>query len=228
MSVTFTGSGTQESPYLIQTAEQFKAAFEDNNNARYYYEVTNNIDMGRTGLGGYIEVYSHIDGMGHVISNCEFSSPYFYQRLYGSLKNIHMEWYPNTPTRKLSYLCVSDASGNFMENVRLDVFGDFSNFSTFYTNVNNCVTVIITENTVANGRRTYLFQGSRNIKTDITGNDTDVASYPGIDTAYLGCHRWRYAGADSPAGGLLCLYPCDGNNAGGRCGPGAYCQSRHG
>ncbi|MTI11675.1 hypothetical protein, partial [Sansalvadorimonas verongulae] len=193
MSVTFTGTGTEQSPYLIETAEQFKVAFEDQNSARHHYDVIQNIDMQNTTLGGYVDIYANIDGKGHVISNAVFASPYLWQRIRGTIKNLHMEWYPNTASRKLSYLCSSTVSGNSIENVRMDIYGETTNWSTFYTNIENAVTCIVTENTNANGRRTYVFNSSRNVKTDITGNDTLVSSYPNIDEAI-----WNVTGGSVP------------------------------
>ena len=198
---TFTGSGTAESPYLVETKEQFKEAFEDESYPGKYYEVVKNIDLLNMAVGGYKDVYIQFDGKGHVISNAVFSSPYLWQRMRGTFQNIHMELYPNTASRKLSYLCSSTVSNNHIKNVRLDIHGETTTWPTFNTNIDNAVTCIITENTQANGRRTYVFNGGRNVKADITGNDTAASSYPSIDDTI-----WDITG-----GGVPVLIPQQGD-----------------
>ena len=102
-----TGFGTEQSPYLINTVEEFLAidkvgvGTEENN---IYYKLNNNISLDNTaitgewytGIGYLVKnfVYSHLDGNGYTISAKKDSSV-FYQIIElftnSSIKNVVLE-----------------------------------------------------------------------------------------------------------------------------------------
>ncbi|MTI11677.1 hypothetical protein, partial [Sansalvadorimonas verongulae] len=193
---TYIGSGTAESPYLIQTPEQFRDAFKDQGTPGTYYEVTNDIDMGGMVIGGYYQVRARIDGKGHVISNAKHEQNYLCQRWWGSLKNIHIIMGYYLESRKIRYFAQSDGSSSqydtLIENVRLEFTDAFYDWNTFRINVNDMVNLIVNEN-LDSGRRTYWCTGAQNSKVDVSATDTQASSYPGIDTAI-----WNTTGGAVP------------------------------
>ena len=197
---TYIGNGTAESPFLIETPEQFRDAFKDQATSFYHYEVTRNIDMGGMEIGGYHQVRAKIDGKGHVISNAIHTESYLCYRWWGYLKNIHMIMGRKASNKSIRYFAQSDANGAAIENVRLVFTDPFLNWSTFNMNMNGMVSCIVNEDIDA-GRRTYWCTGARNSKVDVTANDTDPASYPGIDT-----NIW-----DTTGGGVPVLIPQAGD-----------------
>ncbi|MTI11636.1 hypothetical protein, partial [Sansalvadorimonas verongulae] len=193
---TYTGSGTAEVPYLIETPEQFRDAFKDQNTPGTYYEVVKDIDMGGMLIGGNYQVRAKIDGKGHVISNAVHEQNYLCNRWWGYIKNIHLIMGYNMSSRKIRYFAQSDGSSSqydtLIENVRLEFTDEVYNWSTFLINVNDMVGVIVNEN-LDSGRRTYWCTGAKNSKVDVSANDTQASSYSGIDTAI-----WNTTGGSVP------------------------------
>ncbi|WP_281647950.1 hypothetical protein [Parendozoicomonas sp. Alg238-R29] len=197
---TYTGLGTENSPYLIETPEQFRDAFKDSATAFHHYAVIQNIDMGGMAIGGYNQVRAKIDGKGHVISNAVHAESYLCYRWWGYLKNIHIIMGHKTTSKKIRYFAQSDANGAAIENVRLVFTNTFYNWATFNMNMEGMVSVIVNED-AGNGRKTYWCTGAKNAKVDVTAHDTDPASYPGIDDTI-----WDVTG-----GGVPVLIPQGGD-----------------
>ena len=197
---TYIGNGTAESPFLIETPEQFRDAFKDQATNFYYYEVTKNSDMAGMEIGGYNQVRAKIDGKGHVISNAIHAESYLCYRWWGTLKNIHIIMGYKSSSKAIRYFAQSDANGAAIENVRLVFTDPMYRWSTFAMNMHGMVSCIVNED-IDTGRSTYWCTGAKNSKVDVTANDTDPASYPGIDGAI-----WDLTG-----GGVPVLIPQQGD-----------------
>ena len=179
----YQGLGTEEAPYLIETPEQMRDAFQSTTLA--YYQVIHNIDMNRMTMGGYYQPKSIIDGRGHVITTTGQGAPYLYHRFYGVLRNIHIQWV-NTQSAYTVGKIVNDDRGTF-ENVLFEFMDD--NAATLDSLVlyrdqpgtANHLLVVIHR---ADASRDVALCAAGATLIDITGVATGAATYATMDAAH--------------------------------------------
>ncbi|MCL6270727.1 hypothetical protein M3P05_12410 [Sansalvadorimonas sp. 2012CJ34-2] len=186
---SYNGDGTQANPYLIETPEQMRDAFQGGGG---HYEVIKNIDMGGMDMGGYFSATSWIDGKGHVVSNAGQSGSSLYNDFNGRLYNLHVQFIKTGPY-EISRI-VGDDYG-FFENVRFEFMDgqiqSWAQFRIYGDRIGSCTGVIINE--YHGSDRTTYWCNSGNTKIDVSATDTDPASYPGIDS-----NVWDITGGSVP------------------------------
>lgn len=77
------GSGTQENPYIIATADDFGFML-NNSNEGVYYILTQDIDL--TGVQGGLDFAGNLDGNGYVLY--DYTGTSLFGRMSGTLQNI--------------------------------------------------------------------------------------------------------------------------------------------
>ncbi|MDE7158525.1 MAG: hypothetical protein K2N74_03025, partial [Clostridiales bacterium] len=83
------GKGTEESPYLIGTLEQFKALKEFSESDSYFALTADIVWDDEVWERGYNAPHAHIDGRGHKVSGLKQKTPLFYS--VAEAKNLTIE-----------------------------------------------------------------------------------------------------------------------------------------
>ena len=82
------GSGIQNDPYLIATAEQFNKMGENQDSSKYYKQIANLTFGGQDTAFKAIEFSGHYDGGGHWITADRTQNTALFGQLSGSVKNV--------------------------------------------------------------------------------------------------------------------------------------------
>ena len=82
------GSGIQNDPYLIATAEQFNKMGENQDSSKYYKQIANLTFGGQDAAFKAIDFSGHYDGGGHCITVDRTQNTALFGQLSGSVKNV--------------------------------------------------------------------------------------------------------------------------------------------
>ena len=107
------GSGIQNDPYLIATAEQFNKMGENQDSSKYYKQIAN-LTFGGQDAFDAIDFSGHYDGGGHWITADRTQNTALFGQLSGSVKNVTLFGIAVQTTQSSGILAVS------LTNNRLD------------------------------------------------------------------------------------------------------------
>ena len=114
------GSGTQDNPYLIATAEQFNKMGGDQDSSKYYKQIANLTFGGQDAAFKAIDFSGHYDGGGHWITADGTQNTALFRTLSGKVKNVTLFGIDVQTTQSSGILAVSIVGG------RLDTISVFA------------------------------------------------------------------------------------------------------